>query len=172
MKIFFGAAIQAHKEFGERRAVYRHILSTLKNLGASICTEHTTGETREEIIAMQEKAIGPTPPAGPARTRYVRDKLIGFIEGDIDAAVFEVSTPSLGTGVELTHAYLRKRLGLKPIPVLALYERDFWLNNLSTMIKGLSEESAGDFRLVEYKGYDELTQALRHFIDVIKRACA
>jgi len=164
MKIFFGAAIQAHKKFGERRKVYKHILSTLKDLSATICSEHTAGETIEEIIALQEKAIGPTPPSGFERTRYIRNRLIEFIEGDIDGAVFEISTPSLGTGIELTHAYLRRRMGLPPIPILALYEKDYWPNKLSTMIRGLSPESAGDFTLAEYKNLDELTQSLSKFV--------
>ena len=38
----------------------------------------------------------------------------------IDAAVFEVSTPSLGTGIEIAHTYLRPRLGLPAIPMLAV----------------------------------------------------
>ena len=68
----------------------------------------------------------------------------------IDAAVFEVSPPSLGTGIEHAHAYLRPRLGLKAIPVIALYQKDYWPNNLSTMIRGITAEEAPHFRLKVY----------------------
>jgi len=54
-----------------------------------------------------EKSLGPLQPPGVARTVLIRNKMTEFIEGDIDAAVFEVSTPSLGTGIEIAHAYLR-----------------------------------------------------------------
>jgi len=39
--------------------------------------------------------------------------MIEGVEGDIDTAVFEVSTPSLGTGIEISHVYLRPRMNLK-----------------------------------------------------------
>jgi hypothetical protein len=76
--------------------------------------------------------------------------MIEFIEGDIDAAVFEVSTPSLGTGIEIAHAYLRPRLGLPEIPVIALYQKDYWPNNLSTMIRGITAHEVPNFVLKEY----------------------
>ena len=78
--------------------------------------------------------------------------MIGFIEGDIDSAVFEVPTPCLGTGIEIAHAYLRPRLGLPAIPVIALYQRDYWPNNLSTMIRGIRLDEVSHFML---KVYDE-----------------
>ena len=76
--------------------------------------------------------------------------MIELIEGDIDAAVFEVSTPSLGTGIEIAHAYLRPRLGLTAIPVFALYQKNYWPNNLSTMIRGITKDEVADFVIQEY----------------------
>jgi len=74
----------------------------------------------------------------------------------IEAAVFEVSTPSLGTGIEITHAYLRPRLGLPEIPVIALYQKGYWPNNLSTMIRGITRDEVSNFML---KVYDEPSNA-------------
>jgi hypothetical protein len=76
--------------------------------------------------------------------------MIQFIESDISAAVFEVSTPSLGTGVEIAHAYLRPRMGLSQIPVIALYEKEYWPNHLSAMISGINKTSVPHFDLIEY----------------------
>ena len=90
------------------------------------------------------------------RTVMIRNKMIDFIEGDIDAAVFEVSTPSLGTGIEIAHAYLRPRLGLTAIPVIALYQKDYWPNNLSTMIRGITADEVPNFML---KVYDDPANA-------------
>jgi hypothetical protein len=84
------------------------------------------------------------------RRALIRNKMIKFIEGDIDAAIFEVSTPSLGTGIEIAHAYLRPRLGLPEIPVFALYQKDYWPNNLSTMIRGITADEVPNFIVKEY----------------------
>jgi len=168
MKIFFGAAIQGHKDLGERGDIYRHILATLKAKGVTICTEHTGGRTRDEIISLQEKAIGPTPLTGIDRLVFVRNKMIEFVEGDIDGAVFEVSTPSLGTGIEFAHAYLRPRIGLSPIPVLALYKKGYWENSLSTMIRGLSRIEYPSISLIEYEDIYRLKAILEDFIKNLK----
>jgi len=94
--------------------------------------------------------------------------MIEAIEGDIRVAIFEVSTPSLGTGIEIAHAYLRPRLGLPLIPVLALYEKDYWPNKLSTMIKGISKENVPHFSLKEYKNLDESKIILTEFLHNLK----
>ena len=70
----------------------------------------------------------------------------------IDAAIFEVSIPNLVTGIELALAYLRPRLGLPAIPVMALYQKDYWPNNLSTMIRDIPRDEVSNFML---KVYDE-----------------
>jgi hypothetical protein len=94
-----------------------------------------------------EETLGTLPPQGMERTVLIRNKMIEFIEGDIDAAVFEVSTPSLGTGIEIAHTYLRAGLGLPAIPVIALYQKDYWPNNLSTMIRGIPRDEVSNFML-------------------------
>ena len=45
-----------------------------------------------------------------------------------------------------------------------LYEKDFWPNNLSSMIKGLTPEVAPKFKLVEYTHSDELKKAIKIFV--------
>lgn len=164
VRVFFGAAIQAHQHFGERQAVYERIINLLRERGIEVCTEHTSGRDRQEILDLMEKAIGPIPPSGSERTMYVRDKMIEFVEGEIAGAIFEVSTPSLGTGIELAHAYLRPRMNRPAIPILALYQKDYWPNNLSTMIRGLSAHSAPTLRLLEYADTAELERGVLDFI--------
>ena len=121
MKVFYGSAIQGAKSREERANVNRFMIESIKENGFDVVTEHTTGTSYEEAIKHLEKAIGPLPEDDYERRVYVRNKMIEGVEGEIEAAVFEVSVPSLGTGVEVSHAYLRPRLGLKEIPVLALY---------------------------------------------------
>jgi len=150
MKIFFGAAIQGAHNREERAAVHRLIIDAIKRCGHEVLCEHTTGKDYDATAHLLEKPLGALPPQDIARTVLIRNKMIQFIEGDIDAAIFEVSTPSLGTGIELAHAYLRPRLGLPTIPVIALYQKDYWPNNLSTMIRGITTDEIPDFVVKEY----------------------
>ncbi len=168
VRIFYGAAIQGSKNRKERSHVHEFIIETIKKEGFEVSTEHTTGKTYEEAIKKLEHAIGPLPKDELQRKIYVRNKMIEAIEGDIGAAIFEVSTPSLGTGVEIAHAYLRPRLGLPLIPVLSLYEKGYWPNKLSTMIKGISTENVPHFSLKEYEELDDAKKILNEFLNKLK----
>ena len=163
MKIFFGAAIQGAENRRQRAKVHQVIIDAIKSCGCTVISEHTTGSDYDDTIALLENSFGPIPPKGKERTVYVRKKMIELVEGDIDAAIFEVSTPSLGTGIELAHAYLRPRLGIQPIPVLALYQKDYWPNKLSSMIKGITAEEISHFQLYEYARAEDAY----HFIPLL-----
>ena len=87
-----------------------------------------------------------------------------IVEDDIDAAVFEVSTPSLGTGIEIAHAYPRPRLGLPEIPVIPLYQKNYWPNNLSTMIRGITANEVSQFVLKEYDVPDDAEEFISELL--------
>jgi predicted RNase H-like HicB family nuclease len=163
-RVFYGAAIQGAKDRKERSQVHEFFIKVIQKQDCTVYTEHTTGKTYEEAIQKLEKAIGPLPKDELQRKIYVRNKIIEAIEGDIKAAIFEVSTPSLGTGMEIAHAYLRPRIGLSLIPVLALYEKDFWPNKLSTMIKGISKETVPQFTLKEYTNLEDGKKIINEFL--------
>lgn len=134
--LFYGSAIQGAHDRGARASLHQALIVKMRALGFHVLSEHTGGRTREESATLLERSIGPLPPPGTARRQYVRRRMIEFIEGPIAGAIFEVSEPSLGTGVEIAHAYLRPRLSLPPIPIMTLYQRGYWTNGLSTMISG------------------------------------
>lgn len=167
-KVFYGAAIQGSKDRKERSHVHEFFIDAIKKQSYEVCTEHTTGKTYAEAIQKLEQSIGVLPKDELQRKIFVRNKMIEAIEGNIKAAIFEVSTPSLGTGIEIAHAYLRPRLGLSLVPVLALYEKDYWPNKLSTMIKGISKEVAPHFILKEYKNLDDGKKIIHEFLIGIK----
>lgn len=168
-RVFYGAAIQGAKNRKERSHVHEFIINTIKKHDYQVFTEHTTGKTYQEAIKKLELAIGPMPDDETNRKIFVRNKMIEAIEGEIKTAIFEVSTPSLGTGIEISHAYLRPRLGLSAIPVLALYEKNYWPNKLSTMIKGISKEDVPNFNLIEYKDFKEIDMILTDFLVDLKK---
>jgi len=163
MNVFYGAAIQGSHDREKSANVHEFIINTIKKQGFEVYTEHTTGKKYKEAIEKLEHSIGKLPKDGIERRKYVRNKMIEGIESDIVAAVFEVSTPSLGTGVEIAHAYLRPRMGLKEIPILALYEKDYWPNKLSTMIRGISCEELPNFQLVDYDHIDDVEFIINKF---------
>jgi hypothetical protein len=168
MKVFYGAAIQGAENREKRANIHKTIIESIKFQGYKVYTEHTTGKTYEEAIEKLEESIGKMPNDGHKRRIFVRNKMLEGIESDIVAAVFEVSTPSLGTGVEIAHAYLRPRMGLKEIPILALYEKDYWPNKLSTMIRGISNEEYPNFKLIEYEIIDQVESIVQNFFNKIK----
>ena len=167
-RVFYGAAIQGAKDRKERSQVHEFFIKTIQKQDYEIYTEHTTGKTYDEAIQKLEQAIGPLPKDEQQRRIFVRNKMIEAIEGNIKAAIFEVSTPSLGTGIEISHAYLRPRLSLPVIPVLALYEKDYWPNKLSTMIRGISTENVPHFILKEYKNLEDGKKILNEFLINLK----
>ena len=168
MKVFYGAAIQGNNDRKERSHVHRAIINAIKNNGCQVISEHTAGESFDETANLLENSIGPLPPVGDERTVYVRRKMIELLESNIDAAVFEVSTPSLGTGIEIAHSYLRPRLGLRQIPVLALYQKDYWPNKLSSMIKGITEQELPHFKVIEYEKPEDANIIIPNFLIYVK----
>jgi len=167
-RVFYGAAIQGAKDRKERSPVHEFFITSIKKQGYDVSTEHTTGKTYEEAMQKLQQAIGPLPADESQRKIVVRNKMIEAIEGDITAAIFEVSTPSLGTGIEIAHAYLRPRLRLPVVPVLALYEKDYWPNNLSTMIRGISTEMVPHFSVKEYETLDHGKKIIQDFLAILR----
>ncbi|NQV13665.1 MAG: hypothetical protein HQ530_05195 [Parcubacteria group bacterium] len=164
MKIFYGAAIQGAPDRAARAHIHQAFIDYIKTQGHEVAFDHTRGKNREDSAALLEKKIGALPPTRAERAVPIRQEMIKTIEEDVEAAIFEVSTPSLGTGIEIAHAYLRPRLGLSSIPVLALYERDFWPNNLSSMLRGITPAEVPDFTLREYVDLEAAKNYIGEFL--------
>ena len=169
MKLFYGAAIQGAKDRAERAHINRALIECIKREGCKVAFEHTCGRTVEETAELLGKAVGPLPSVGIERTMYVRQKLVEAVEGDIAAAIFEVSTPALGTGIELAHAHLRPRMGLSEIPILLLYQKGYWPNNLSSMVRGISAEEAPSLNLKQYNDLEEARACISQFLTGLNR---
>jgi hypothetical protein len=165
MDVFYGGAIQGAQHRKQRAAVHQAIINKIKNLGYHVVTEHTTGESYDEAVKRLEESIGPLPKDELERRRFVREKMINFVEGDIIAAIFEISIPSLGTGIEFAHAYLRPRMGLKQIPILGLYQKDYWPNKLSTMIRGITKEDAPQVTVYDYEQINDAEEYIEYFFE-------
>jgi len=108
MKIFYGGAIQGALDRSTRTHIHDALIAKLKAIGHSVFSEHLKGNSVEETAQLLSDSLGELPPVGIERTRYIRRAMIKAVESDIDVAIFEVSVPSLGTGIELAHAYFEE----------------------------------------------------------------
>ncbi len=154
--IFYGSAIQGAVNRKERAEVNKALINFIKSSGFEVVSEHTGGSSIAETARLLNHSFGVIPTDPTVRRRFIRDKLIGAVEDPATrCCIFEVSTPSIGTGIELSHAYLRPRLGLLTVPVLALYQKGYWSNELSTMVRGISSEEVPHFILREYMDTEE-----------------
>lgn len=169
MRVFYGAAIQGAKDRAERAHVHKRLIKIIKEEGHEVVSEHLKGRNKEETAKLLEESLGPLPPSGIERKIRIRKKLLEYLEGNIDAAVFECSIPSLGTGIELSHAYLRPRKGLDEIPILGLYEEFYWPSGLSSMGIGITPEELPNFNLIFYKNLKNAEYYVRQFVKKINQ---
>lgn len=164
-RVFYGAAIQGAADRSERTGVNKSVIQLIKNSGFDVVSEHTTGQNKEETTLLLEKHIGPLPEDAIEKTRHIRKAMLDLIDGNIVLAVFEASVPSLGTGIEFDHACTRPNRGLSPIPIVALYQKDYWSHGLSTMIRGINPEEFPNYSLIEYESISDLESQLGAFLN-------
>ena len=164
MNVFYGTALQGEKDRGSRSTVHQTLHDYITQQGPVVVFDHITSQSLSEARDKLTHSLGELPADDLERRIFVRDKMIEAIEGDIGAAIFEVSVPSLGTGIELAHAYLRPRMGLSEIPILALYQKDYWPNKLSSMVRGISREKAPMFEVRDYTTLNEAKSHVKQFL--------
>lgn len=165
--VFYGSAIQGSVERGKLAGISATLISLIRGKGFNVLYDHTTGRTIEETARLLEKS-GELPALGTLERRIiVRNKMIEAVESGIAGAIFEVSIPSLGVGMEVAHAYLRPRMGLREIPILVLYKKDSWPNDLSTMIRGITKQELPNFTLMEYRNEEEAKKLVSEFLKLV-----
>ncbi len=168
MKIFYGAAIQGRGDRRTRAGFNRKLIDAIKAGGHAVVTEHTSASTYEEAVVMLEDAFGRLPTKGPERTAFARDRIVEGIASDIDAAIFDVTIPSIGTGIEIAHAYLRPKMGQNEIPILLLFNPSEGFE-MSGMIRGLSKAAMPNVEVVMYDSTDDAKRRIEEFLKGIRR---
>lgn len=167
MKVYFGAGIQGNantEQRSERAAHYKALIEAIQSCGHEVIFEHTATNNRDEVWKILERQFGELPKDPDERGAFIRDKNIEAIEELADAVVLEVSTPSLGVGIEFAHAYLRPRMGLRKIPVLCLYQKGFWGHGLSIMVSGAAK-GLSNVVTREYETLDHALESIREFFN-------
>ena len=140
MTIYFCGSIAGGRKYLD---TYTKIVKTLLAAGHTVPTEHILApdviDSEKELTAAQI---------------YKRD--VNWLS-NADAAIAEISNPSLGVGYEIGYAL---NLGK---PVLALYERDLFV---SRMITGNEHPL---LTIVEYRSDDDWRRAIDDFIETIDK---
>lgn len=167
MWIFYGSVLQGVREYGSRAEVSRVLIDAIEDCGYRVFSKHVAGRNPEEVIKLLTESHGQIP--FPRRTQewraYVRKQGIKALESlETIGAVFEVSEPSIGTGVEIAHAYLRPRLGLPEIPILCLYQKDYQPSDLSLMVKGILHDELPNVEVYEYSDLGDAKTLLKDFL--------
>lgn len=164
-RVFFGAAIQGARDRSERARVNKSIIDLIRKSGLDVASEHATGLNKEETRVLLERGLGTLPQDPIERSRHIRRAMLELIDGDIVLAVFETSVPSLGTGIEFDHACTRPNRGLSPVPIVALYQKDYWPHGLSTMVRGVNPDELHNLSLIEYESISDLESQLGTFLN-------
>jgi hypothetical protein len=56
-------------------------------------------------------------------------------------------------------------LGLPEIPVVALYQKDYWPHNLSSMIRGITADRVSGFRNMEYDDPNQAPEFIKEIME-------
>jgi len=166
-EIFYGAAIQGAVDRAERAPIHKRAIQVIQEEGFRVLSEHTSGETKEKTALLLKEAIGEVP-EGMSRKSFIRRAMLGFIDSHLNGIVFEVSIPSTGTGIEIGYACTRAQRGLLAVPILALYQTDYWPSGLSTMVNGIEEDELPNFNLVQYKDIFDMENSIRKFLGSLR----
>ena len=164
--LFYGAAIQGSSNKGGRVQVNQELICFIRGRGFNVISEHEGGQTVKQTTEFLEQKFDAHPNGIALRREFIRNRILRKIEDpQTCCCIFEVSTPSTGTGAEIAHAYLRPRIGITAIPILALYQTDYWPNGLSLMIRGINPSEI-PLTLKEYTGIEE---AKAHIADFLRK---
>lgn len=59
-------------------------------------------------------------------------------------------------------------MGLPEIPILLLYQKDYWPNKLSSMIRGITNDEVPSLTLKEYTDLDDAKSYIFQFLRGVK----
>ncbi len=133
--------------------------------GADVLSEHVAARNQAEMNEIRARRVGMTVQvmlAQPEPWFGIRRQDLEWVE-KASHVVAVVNAPSHGVGMEIQHAILKPRLGLRPTPVLCLV-RERLLEKLSFMVRGISGEENPYFYLKTYTNLETAKVAVSEFL--------
>ena len=148
-KVYFSAPIRGARE--KMPDLTKDLVRFMKEKGADVLSEFVVADLGEMMDQVFFKKAGVS--LLKLKEPWVIARQIDFQWVDeADYLVAEVTSPSLGVGMEIQRAKDKEDLGLNHTKILCLCRQEVMdKEKLSWMIKGITPEEHQDFHLVGYK---------------------
>jgi hypothetical protein len=156
-KVFFSSSMKGVSSPDEE--LPWHIVQYILEGGAEVFNEHTVAKTSEERTAVFKEKTGIDRSTLVAPWYVLREADMKWID-EATHLIAIVDGPSHGVGMEIQRA-LDKSDGKKHI--LCLIREDL-VNELSWMIKGISDKWPYRFSLMEYKNLKDAKEKIHNFL--------
>ncbi|QQS39125.1 hypothetical protein IPM62_00725 [Candidatus Woesebacteria bacterium] len=138
------------------------LVQFMKNNGADVLSEHVAGRNQKEIDKVFEQRVGIKWDEVENPWEMARKVDMAWVD-EATHLVAIVNSPSLGVGMEIERAIGKAKRGLNKTYILCLVREDL-LHNLSSMVRGITEEEAPEFNLVTYTNLDDAKQLIEKFL--------
>ncbi len=161
-KVYFSAPIRGARE--ETPDLPKDLVEFMKKKGANVLSEFVVADFGEEMDKVLFKTTGIK--FNETEEPWVIARKIDFQWVDeANYLVAEVTSPSIGVGMEIQRAKDKKDLGLNHTKILCLCKQEVIDNDeLSWMIKGVTPKEHKDFYLVGYKTLSGAKRIIMRFL--------
>lgn len=161
-KVYFSGSISGAQD--HTPDLFWNLVQSMKNGGAEVLSEHVGGKNLEEIRRIFSLKTGVN--LKEVKEPWIWARKIDFKWVDeADYVVAEVTSPSLGVGMEIQRAIDKDNLGLKHTKILCLCRQDLIeKNTLSWMIMGVTHKEHQDFHLAGYTTVQEAKKIIYQFL--------
>jgi hypothetical protein len=155
-KVYFSAPIRGARE--NMPGLAKDLVEFMKKGGANVLSEHVVADMGEMMDQVFSEKAGIS--FSKSKKPWVIARQIDFQWVDkANYLVAEVTSPSIGVGMEIQRAKDKEKLGLDHTKILCLCRQEVMdKEKLSWMIKGITPEEHRNFYL---KGYRTLPGAKR-----------
>jgi hypothetical protein len=167
-KVYFSGSIRGGRDHKPR--LYGDLIRFMKKGGADVLSEFVGVIGREERDRLFNKYVGGNP-AGAEKPWVIARRVDFKWVDEAEYLVAEVTSPSLGVGMEIQRAIDKERLGFRRTKILCLCRQDVLENEgLSWMILGVTPNIHPDFYLIGYTTLKEAKEAIFQFLtDTLSR---
>jgi len=162
-KVYFSAPIRGAREDTPR--YLGDLVQFMKDKGADVLSEHVAAAPGKEMDEVFSKRAG-------LRFDRLKEPWVVARKTDfqwVDEAsylVAEVTSPSIGVGMEIQRAKDKEELGLNHTKILCLCRQEILdSGKFSWMILGITPEEHKDFYLVGYKTLPGAKRIIARFLD-------
>lgn len=151
-KVYFSGSIRGSNSLSPK--TYSDLINFIKKKGADVLTEFVGASNKDQRANLFFGQAGMSPDEiKKIKNPWVLARKIDFQWVDeADYLIAEVTSPSIGVGMEIQRAKDKGDLGLNHTRILCLCRQEIIDNEkLSWMVKGITPKEHKDFYLVGYK---------------------